>query len=109
MAAACVQFGSLICKNDLAALQAGQPCGGANPVVATAGKTGSLTNGTATEDGNGQSICSWGANIQNNINNCTAASCAPTYNNVTGGVAMPGSTPTTAPTINTAPGLITAS
>ena len=34
MAAACVQFGSVICKNDLAALNAGQPCGGANPVTA---------------------------------------------------------------------------
>ena len=72
MAAACVQFGGTICKNDLAALQAGQPCGGANPVLA-----GHASNWrtTATEDGNGQSICSWGQNIQANINNCTAAQC----------------------------------
>lgn len=71
MAAACVQFGSVICKNDLAALNAGQPCGGANPVAASY----SVPSSTWTEDGNGQTICSWGKNIQANINSCTAAPC----------------------------------
>ena len=71
MAAACVQFGSVICKNDLAALNAGQPCGGANPVTAKY----SVPQSSWTEDGNGQTICSWGKNIQANINSCTAAPC----------------------------------
>ncbi len=71
MAAACVQFGSVICKNDLAALNAGQPCGGANPVTAKY----SVPQSSWTEDGNGQTICSWGSNIQANINSCTAAPC----------------------------------
>jgi hypothetical protein len=71
MAAACVQFGSVICKNDLAALNAGQPCGGANPVTAKY----SVPQSSWTEDGNGQTICSWGSNIQANINSCTAARC----------------------------------
>ena len=76
MAAACVQFGAVICQNDLAALNAGLPCGGANPVRASY----SVPSSTWTEDGNGQSICSWGANIQNNINSCNAsngANCSP--------------------------------
>jgi hypothetical protein len=105
MAAACVQFGPTICSNDLAALQAGQPCGGASPILAG---HASDWRTTATEDGNGQSICSWGANIQQNINNC-AANCNPSYNSVTGGVSMPGPAPTTTPSINSAPGLITVS
>src|SRR5271155_3715899 len=67
MAAACVQFGSVICKNDLAALNAGQPCGGANPVTAKY----SVPQSSWTQDGNGQTICSWGKNIQANINSCT--------------------------------------
>jgi hypothetical protein len=71
MAAACVQFGSVICKNDLAALNAGQPCGGASPVPASY----SVAQSSWTEDGNGQTICSWGKNIQANINSCAAAPC----------------------------------
>jgi hypothetical protein len=105
MAAACVQFGPVICKNDMTALAAGQPCGGAAPVNAKNG----VDPQTWTQDGNGQSICSWGANIQNNIAKCTGAGCNPTYNNVTGGVAMPGASPASAPTVNSAPGLITVS
>ena len=71
MLAACFQFGPAICNNDVAALQAGQPCGGANPVnINSLLRNPSL----ATEDGNGQTICSWGGNIQANIN-AAAATC----------------------------------
>ena len=71
MMAACFQFGPAICNNDVAALRSGQPCGGANPV--------NINNvprnpGSATTDGNGQTICSWGGNIQANIN-AAAATC----------------------------------
>ena len=55
--AACVQFGPTICYNDVAALRNGQPCGGARPVNINA----VLRNpASATLDGNGQTICSWG-------------------------------------------------
>ena len=91
MAAACVQFGSVICKNDLAALNTGQPCGGANPVTASY----SVAQSSWTEDGNGQTICSWGKNIQANINSCTAAPCPA------GSIGAP-----TATTSTIAPGLL---
>jgi hypothetical protein len=95
--AACFQFGAVICNNDVRALQSGQTCGGANPVIATGGQGGTLRNGTATEDGNGQSICSWGRNIQANINAAAAtcknggADCAPS--NLTDLPAQPPSLP----------------
>ena len=91
--AACFQFGPLICKNDVAALQSGGACptSGNGGVVAT-GAT--LRNGTANLDGNGQSICSWGKAIQNKINQA-ASTCqngggttTPTNN---GGTNCPGS------------------
>ena len=66
MAAACVQFGHAICANDLSALKTGQPCGGANPVKASLSRRAS----TWTEDGNGQTICSWGRSIQRYIDVC---------------------------------------
>lgn len=95
MAAACVQFGAVICQNDLAALNAGQPCGGANPVRASY----SVPSSTWTEDGNGQSICSWGANIQNNINSCNAANGANCSSSPTGAAATqaPGAADASAP------------
>jgi hypothetical protein len=59
--AACVQFGPTICDNDVTALRKGQPCGGARPVNIN----NVLRNpATATMDGNGQTICSWGGGIQ---------------------------------------------
>jgi hypothetical protein len=80
MLAACFQFGPAICNNDVAALQAGQPCGGANPInINSVPRNPSQ----ATTDGNGQTICSWGGNIQANINSAAATckngtgDCAP--------------------------------
>ena len=71
MMAACFQFGPAICNNDVAALQSGQPCGGASPININSVPR---NQGSATTDGNGQTICSWGGNIQANINSA-AASC----------------------------------
>ena len=71
MMAACFQFGPAICNNDVAALRSGQPCGGANPVNINSVPR---NPGSATTDGNGQTICSWGGNIQANIN-VAAATC----------------------------------
>ena len=66
MAAACSQFGSLICKNDLASIQSGGGCP-TNIIKATNGSNGTLANGSANADGSGQTICSWGAAIQQKI------------------------------------------
>ena len=78
MMAACFQFGPAICKNDVAALQSGQPCGGTSPVNIN---NVPRNQGSATTDGNGQTICSWGGDIQKNINaaaaSCTNVQCAP--------------------------------
>ena len=65
-AAACAQFGPLICSKDLASLNATGQCpsqgnGGVRATNAT------LANGTANLDGNSQSICSWGQVIQKKI------------------------------------------
>jgi hypothetical protein len=65
-AAACAQFGALICSKDLASLNATGQCpsqgnGGVRATNAT------LANGTASLDGNSQSICSWGQVIQKKI------------------------------------------
>jgi len=77
--AACFQFGPLICKNDLAFIQANGACPsqGNGGVRAT---RGTLSDGTANLDGNYQSICSWGKNIQGNINRA-AANCRKGANN----------------------------
>jgi hypothetical protein len=61
--AACYQFGPVICNNNTRALQNGQACGG--PGIRATRST--LRNGTATLDGNGHSICSWGKAINNKI------------------------------------------
>ena len=66
MLAACYQFGPVICNNNVRALQNGQPCSGAG-IRATGGRNGTLANGTATLDGNGHSVCSWGKAINNQI------------------------------------------
>jgi len=104
--AACFQFGPLICKNDVAALQSGGACptSGNGGVVAT-GAT--LRNGTANLDGNGQSICSWGKSIQNKINQA-ASTCqngggttTPTNN---GGTNCPGSGANPGGVISPSPG-----
>ncbi len=78
MMAACFQFGPAICNNDVAALQSGQPCGGTSPVNINSVPGNQRS---ATTDGNGQTICSWGGNIQKNINaaaaTCANVQCAP--------------------------------
>ena len=84
MLAACFQFGPAICRNDIAFMQAN---GGACPTSSNGGiNINSLPRsqwGSANLDGNGQSICSWGRSIQNQINNAAAecknqsASCGP--------------------------------
>jgi len=69
--AACFQFGPLICKNDLAFIQAHGAC----PSQSNGGvraTRGTLSDGSANLDGNYQSICSWGKNIQGNINRAAA-------------------------------------
>jgi hypothetical protein len=66
MLAACYQFGPVICNNNVNALQSGQACSGAG-IRATGGRNGTLANGTATLDGNGHSVCSWGKAINNQI------------------------------------------
>ena len=66
MLAACYQFGPVICNNNVQALQNGQACSGAG-IRATGGRNGTLANGTATLDGNGHSVCSWGKAINNQI------------------------------------------
>jgi hypothetical protein len=71
MMAACFQFGPAICNNDVAALQSGQPCGGSSPININSVPR---NQSSATTDGNGQTICSWGGNIQANIN-AAAATC----------------------------------
>jgi hypothetical protein len=76
MAAACFQFGPVICNNDVASLQSGGSCEGSGIRCTNS----SCNGGTASLDGNGQSICSWGNNIQSNINKaaagCTNADCS---------------------------------
>jgi len=74
MMAACFQFGPSICANDVAALQRGQPCGGAIPVNINRawGRPGA-----ATTDGNGQTICSWGEVIGANVETAAAACLKP--------------------------------
>jgi hypothetical protein len=72
MQAACFQFGPGICRNDIAFMQVnnGQcPTAAGGGVVAT-GST--LRSGSANLDGNGQSICSWGQSIQQQINQAAA-------------------------------------
>ena len=58
MAAACSQFGSLICKNDLTSIQSGGGCP-TNIIKATYGANGTLANRYANADGSGQTICWW--------------------------------------------------
>jgi len=95
MMAACFQFGPAICNNDVAALQDGQPCGGASPININSVPR---NQGLATTDGNGQTICSWGGNIQANINSAAATckngsgDCAPS--NLTDFPTPPPSSPT---------------
>lgn len=79
MAAACTQFGALICGKNLAALRATGSCqtmgnGGVRATGAT------LRDRTANLDGNGQSICSWGKVIQAKIDKsgCTSPACTST-------------------------------
>jgi len=70
MMAACLQFGPSICANDVAALRNGQPCGGAHPININ----WTLRHpGSATTDGNGQTICSWGGVMKANIETAAAA------------------------------------
>lgn len=66
MLAACYQFGPVICDNNVRSLQNGGTCAGAG-IRATGGSNGTLANGTATLDGNGHSVCSWGKAINNKI------------------------------------------
>ncbi len=89
MLAACFQFGPLICKNDLAFMQAN---GGACPSIGNGGvrATGqTLASGGANLDGNNQSICSWGQSIQNKINQA-AATCNASNGSGGGGTNCPG-------------------
>jgi hypothetical protein len=81
MMAACFQFGPAICRNDIAFMQQN---GGACPSVGSGGiNINTLPRsrwGEANLDGGNQSICSWGQNIQANINKaaagCTNANCS---------------------------------
>lgn len=71
MLAACFQFGPVICRNNISYMRQNGTCptatrGGIRATRAT------LRNGTANLDGGKQSICSWGKNIQNNINKNSA-------------------------------------
>jgi len=77
MMGACFQFGPLICKNDIAAMQQN---GGQCPSASNGGVRATwatLADGTASMDGNNQSICSWGKSIQNKINRATATCSNP--------------------------------
>jgi hypothetical protein len=101
MLAGCFQFGGLICKNDIAFMQAN---GGSCPTAGNGGvrATGStLSNGTANLDGNYQSICSWGNAIQSKINKY-AATCKGTGGG--GGTNCPGGTTTPGGAISPSPG-----
>jgi hypothetical protein len=63
MVAACFQFGPAICQNDIAYMKAN---GGACPDKSTGVNINTLSGSgqkNASLDGNGQSICSWGAVI----------------------------------------------
>ena len=103
MKAACFQFGPLICRNDIAFMNAN---GGACPtasnggVRATGGQNGTLRDGTASLDGNNQSICSWGGAIQKKINDAAATCTNATPQCILG---PGGFTPTTTPTASLAP------
>jgi hypothetical protein len=97
-AAACAQFGALICSKDLASLKVTGQCpsqgnGGVRATNAT------LANGTANLDGNWQSICSWGKVIQAKID---ASGC-------TNGNQTPPSTPINCPAPTDASGGMIAS
>jgi len=103
MLAACFQFGPLICKNDLAFMQAN---GGACPSIGNGGvrATGqTLANGGANLDGNNQSICSWGQSIQNKINQA-AATCNASNGSGGGGTNCPGGGTTPGGVIPPSPG-----
>jgi hypothetical protein len=103
MLAACFQFGPLICKNDLAFMQAN---GGACPTNGNGGvrATGqTLSNGSANLDGNNQSICSWGQSIQNKINQA-AATCNASNGSGGGGTNCPGGGTTPGGVIPPSPG-----
>ena len=65
-AAACAQFGALICSKDLASLNASGQCPSQGNGGVRATKP-PFANGTANLDGNSQSICSWGQVIQKKI------------------------------------------
>lgn len=103
IAAACSQFGSVICRNDLASLRNGGSCSGGG-IIAT---NQTLNNGTATLDGNGKSICSWGQEIDKKI---AASGCSPSNpsNNDSnkGGCGPTGDFPTTPGTTPTTTSLI---
>ena len=101
IAAACSQFGGLICSKDLASIRSTGQCptighGGVRATKAT------LANGTANLDGNYKSICSWGATINHNIiaSGCKSGACkaSPTTPQNSTGTTAPGAIP--APTTN---------
>ncbi|RTL84262.1 MAG: hypothetical protein EKK29_14080 [Hyphomicrobiales bacterium] len=103
MLAACFQFGPLICRNDLAFMQAN---GGACPSIGNGGvrATGqTLSNGGANLDGNNQSICSWGQSIQNKINQA-ATTCNASNGSGGDGTNCPGGGTTPGGVIPPSPG-----
>jgi hypothetical protein len=65
--AACSQFGPTICDNDIAIIGAGRPLPKKDGVSAIRCKEKTCGHGTANQDGNGQTIVSWGLAIQEKI------------------------------------------
>jgi len=65
--AACSQFGWAICNNDIDLIESGKPL----PLRAGSGaipcKDSSCGHGSANQDGNGQTIVSWGLAIEQEI------------------------------------------
>lgn len=65
--AACSQFGPVICNNDIALIDQGQALPLAGGAGAIPCKEFTCGHGTGNQDGNGETIVSWGLRIQREI------------------------------------------
>jgi hypothetical protein len=65
--AACSQFGDAICNNDIDLIEAGRPLPIPGSSDAIPCRESTCGGGTANQDGNGQTIISWGLVIQREI------------------------------------------
>lgn len=65
--AACSQFGPVVCNNDVKIIEAGDPLPIKNGTGAIPCRDSHCNGGTANQDGSGETIVSWGLQIQSAI------------------------------------------